>query len=67
MKTPIENEATKAQAREWAANLGTLAAGHASSQRAIPMRRSTILDHLRRGRKEQIDHKIKAHMFIMGQ
>ena len=65
MNQPIDP--SKQQAIQFSTQLGALAAEHSAPSIQVPTRLSTILEHLRQRDRaqESVEHKIRAHHFIM--
>jgi hypothetical protein len=65
--TPLFNiDPATQHARNWSALLGTLAAQNDWPAASTSSHRPAILDLIRRHmQREHVDHKIKAHAFIM--
>jgi hypothetical protein len=66
MNQLIDNDPARQPIRDFSGRLGALAAHYATTSNRSPSQWSAIVQAIRQNRKEDIEHKIKATHFILG-
>jgi hypothetical protein len=69
MTQPIDNNPGNQQAREWSAQLGAMAAQAPMNPLGLPTHLAALIEHVRQRHRqrirEDVEHKVRAHHFIM--